>query len=187
MAHTRRFLVSPALARLIRKEQGTQGRVFEGYFANTLQRTHFVRMNPPHCHLVMVVSGADSQMVEEATELPRSQAQALLDVAHGKIAYECTPLALATGVTAVLEQVLAAQAFDLLSVSFPSAREAEGFQPPVWVGAEVSGEAAYEKAAMALNGEPEVQEPEISNAALDAVLDLLQSRSSSRYRRDMAA
>jgi hypothetical protein len=40
---------------------------------------------------------------------------------------------------------------------------------------------------MALNGEPEVQEPEISNAALDAVLDLLQSRSSSRYRRDMAA
>jgi hypothetical protein len=108
-------------------------------------------------------------------------------VAHGKIAYECTPLALATGITAVVEQVLAAQAFDLLSVSFPSAREAEGFQPPVWVGAEVSGEAAYEKAAMALNGGPEVQEPEISNAALDAVLDLLQSRSSSRYRRELAA
>jgi hypothetical protein len=48
MAHTRRFLVSPALARLIRKEQGTQGRVFEGYFANTLQRTHFVRHRRSH-------------------------------------------------------------------------------------------------------------------------------------------
>jgi hypothetical protein len=32
-----------------------------------------------------------------------------------------------------------------------------------------------------------VQEAEISNAALDAVLDLLQSRSSSRYGRDLAA
>ena len=187
MAPTRRFLVSPALARLIRKDQGTQGRVFEGYFANTLQRTHFVRLNPPHCHLVMMVPGADGQMIEEATDLPRSQAQALLDVAHGKIAYECTPLALAIGITSVLEQVLAAPAFDLLSVTFPSAREAEGFQPPGWVGAEVSSEAAYDKAAMALNGAPEVQEPEISNAALDAVLDLLQSRSSSRYGRDLAA
>ncbi len=135
----------------------------------------------------MMVPGADGQMIEEATDLPRSQAQALLDVAHGKIAYECTPLALATGITAVLEQVLAAQVFDLLSVTFPSAREAEGFQPPIWVGAEVSGDPDYGKAAMALNGAPEPQEPEISNAALEAVLHLLQSRHSSRYGRDMAA
>jgi hypothetical protein len=40
---------------------------------------------------------------------------------------------------------------------------------------------------MALNGAPEVQEPEISNAALDAVLDLLQNRPTSRFRRELAA
>lgn len=67
MAYTRQFLVSPALARLIRNDCGTQAQVWEGYFSNTPERAHFVRLDPPHCSLVIVTPGQDGQPSEEAT------------------------------------------------------------------------------------------------------------------------
>ncbi len=176
MAYTRQFLVSPALARLIRKERGTQGRVREGYFSTSPERTHFVRLDPPSCSLMMAVRGPDGLPSEEATEVPLSQAQALLDVALGKIVYERTVLVLAPGVEGLLEQILVSRPFDLLSLSFESQPEAERFQPPLWAGPEVSGDHTFDKATIALHGEPEVGELEISNASLEALLDLLQSR-----------
>jgi CYTH domain-containing protein len=180
MAYTRQFLVAPAFARLIRKERGPQGRVREGYFSSTPERTHFVRLDRAGCALMMQVQGPDGRPREEATEVPLSQAQALFDVAPGQIAYERTDLALAPGVEGVLEQMLVSRPFTLLSVSFEEEAEAERFQPPLWVGAEVSGDPAFSRAAVALQGEPEAGEPEISNAALDSLLDLLQSRFASR-------
>jgi CYTH domain-containing protein len=180
MAYTRQFLVAPAFARLIRKERGTQGRVREGYFSSTPERTHFVRLDRAGCALMMQIQGPDGLPREEATEVPLSQAQALLDVAPGQIAYERTLLALAPGVEGVLEQMLVSRPFTLLAVTFDEAAEAKRFQPPLWAGAEVSGDPAFGKAALALQGDPEAGEPEISNAALEALLDLLQSRFASR-------
>jgi CYTH domain-containing protein len=181
MAYTRQFLVSPALARLIRKERGTQGRVQEGYFSSTPERTHFVRLDPPNGALVMGVQGPDGQPTEEVTEVPLSQAQALLDVAPGKISYERTVLVLAPGVEGALEQILLSRPLHLLTVAFEDATAAERFQEPPWAGPEVSGDALFSKAAIALQGEPQVGELEISNASLEALLDLLQSRFSPRH------
>lgn len=77
MAHTRQFLVLPALAGLIRKDCGTQAQVWEGYFSNTPERTHFVRLDLPHYSLVIAAPGQDGQPSEEVTEVPLSRAQAL--------------------------------------------------------------------------------------------------------------
>ena len=176
MALTRQFLVSPSLARLIRKERGTQGRVKEGYFSSTPERTHFVRLDPPHCSLMMLMPGPDGEPIEEATEVPLSQAQALLDVAPGQIAYDRTALVMAPGVEGMLEQILVHHPIHLLTVMFEDLAGFERFQPPLWAGSEVSGDPAFSKAVIALHGEPEVGELEISNAALEALLDLLQSR-----------
>jgi hypothetical protein len=97
-----------------------------------------------------------------------------LDVAQGKVAYESSHVVLGSAFGGVLEQVMAARPLDLLSFSFASASEAEHFQPPAWVGVDVSGDPSFDKAAIALQGAPAVGEPEISNAALEALLDLLE-------------
>ncbi len=173
MVHTRRFLVPPSFARLIRKEFGTQGRVLEGYFSSTPERSHLVRIDPAACSLVIVLRDQDGAASEEVTKVPYSQAQALLDVAQGKVAYDITHLALGSAFGGVLDRVVATRPLDLLSFSFASASEAEHFQPPVWVGPDVSGDPSFDKAAIALHGAPEVGKPEISNAALEALLDLL--------------
>jgi CYTH domain-containing protein len=180
MAYTRQFLVAPAFARLIRKERGPQGRVREGYFSSTPERTHFVRLDGAGCALMMQVQGPDGLPREEATEVPLSQAQALFDIAPGQIAYERTVLLLAPGVEGVLEQMLVSRPYTLLAVSFEEEAESKRFQPPLWAGAEVSADSAFSRAAVALQGQPEVAEPEISNDALEALLDLLQSRFGSR-------
>ena len=180
MALARQFLVSPALARLIRKERGTQVRVREGYFSSTAERTHFVRLEPSHCSLIMVMPDQGGEFMEEATEVPLSQAQALLDVAPGQIAYERTALVLAPGLEGMLERILVQRPLHLLTVSFEEQSSLEQFQPPLWAGAEVSGDPAFSKAAIALQGEAEIGELEISDASLEALLDLLQGRFSAR-------
>jgi hypothetical protein len=119
MIHTRRYLVPSSFARLLRKEFGTQGRVLEGYFSSTPERSHLVRIDPPACTLVIVLRDQDGAASEEVTAVPYSQ-------------------------------------------------------PPVWVGPDVSGDPSFDKATIALQGAPEVGEPEISNAALEALLDLLE-------------
>jgi CYTH domain-containing protein len=186
MALTRQFLVSPALARLIRKERGVQGRVQEGYFASTPERTHFVRLDPPHSSLMMVAPGPDGEPLEEATEVPLSQAQALLDVAPGQIAYDRTALTLSPGVESVLEQILLSPEFNLLTVAFVDLAEADRFRSPFWVGPEVTGDLSFNKGLIALEAEPQTGEVEITNASLDALLDLLQSRSASRQARALS-
>jgi hypothetical protein len=129
---------------------------------------------------MMQVPGPSGEPVEEATEVPQSQAQALLDVAPGQIAYDRTALVVAPGVEGVLEQVLVRRPLQLLTVTLEGGTGLERFEPPLWAGPEVSGDPAFSKAGIGLQGEPEVGELEISNAALEALLDLLQSRSSSR-------
>jgi len=65
---------------------------------------------------------------------------------------------------------------DLVSVTFDNDGEAAGFQTPVWFGREVSGEPAFERQALAIQGVPAQEEVPLSNAALDAVLDLIEPR-----------
>src|SRR3954451_23962340 len=80
----RRFLIAPSLARLIRKERGVVGQVVEGYFPAHPDRDHFVSIEPGHSFLVLAAPERDGSKEEERTEVPRSQAEALLAVCAGK-------------------------------------------------------------------------------------------------------
>ena len=174
MSVVRRFLVAPALVRLIRKERGG-ARITEGYFAPQGGRTSFVRVDGQQCHLVLVTKDAEGAAAEERTDVPRAHGDALLDVCGGKAAYDRTGVSIGTK-EAVIDRYVSPGSLDLVSVSFDEAEEAAAFNAPAWFGRDVSNDAAYDRQALALQGIPSTGEIGLSNAALDAVLDLIEPR-----------
>lgn len=174
MSVVRRFLVAPALVRLIRKERGG-ARITEGYFTPQGGRTSFVRVDGQQCHLVLVTRDAQGASAEERTDVPRAHGDALLDVCSGKAAYDRTAVTLG-GREALIDRYVSPGNLDLISVAFDAPGDAAGFAVPAWFGREVSDDAAYERQALALQGPPQTGEVVLSNAALDAVLDLIEPR-----------
>ena len=173
MSVVRRFLVAPSLVRLIRKERGGS-RITEGYFAPQGGRVSFVRVDGQQCHLVLV-GKADGTALEERTEVPRAHGDALLDVCPGKAAYDRTALTV-SGREVLIDRYVSPASLDLVSVAFDSAEEAGGFPVPAWFGREVTDETAFERQTVALQGAPQTGDIPLSNAALDAVLDLIEPR-----------
>lgn len=169
----RRFLIAPSLARLIRKEQGVAGQVMEGYFSAHPHRDQFVSLEPNHCELVLTTTreGADA---EERTELPRSQAEALLAVCAGEVTFQCTIMRLRGGKPALLQHFTAPGAPDLLSVEFEDSQDANAFVPPAWFGPEVTQNAAYQRGTLARMGLPAPVEVPLSNVMLTDLLDTLE-------------
>ena len=102
----RRFLVASSLARLIRREGGVAGRVVEGYFPARPDRDHFVSLEPGHSYLVLAPAKEGAEE-EERTEVPRSQAEALLAVCAGKVGFECTIVRFRDGRQALLQRFIA--------------------------------------------------------------------------------
>ena len=171
MSVVRRFLVAPSLVRLLRKERGGS-RISEGYFAPQGGRTSFVRIDGQHCHLVLVNAGSE----EQRTEVPRAHGDALFDVCAGKALYDRTTVSLGGSGEVLVDRYTQPAGFDLASVAFETEAAAQAFAPPAWFGTEVTGDAAYERHAIALQGVPQAGETSLSNAALDAVLDLIEPR-----------
>ncbi len=174
MSVVRRFLVAPALVRLIRKERGG-ARITEGYFAPQGGRTSFVRVDGQQCHLVLITKDAQGVTAEERTDVPRAHGDALLDVCSGKAAYDRTALSLGTR-EAVIDRYVSPGSLDLVSITFEEAGEAAAFAAPPWFGSDVTDDAAYDRQALALQGIPATGEIGLSNAALDSVLDLIEPR-----------
>ncbi|MDE3748308.1 hypothetical protein [Methylobacterium radiotolerans] len=174
MSTVRRFLVAPSLVRLIRKERGG-ARITEGHFAPQGGRASYVRVDGQVCQLVLVNKGPDGIPVEERTDVPRAHGDALLDVCPGKAAYDRTTLN-AGGREIAIDRYVTPGSLDLISVAFDNDGEAAGFHAPSWFGREVSNEPAFERAALAIQGVPAAEEVALSNAALDAVLDLIEPR-----------
>ncbi|GJE17782.1 hypothetical protein [Methylobacterium marchantiae] len=175
MSVVRRFLVAPSLVRLIRKERGGS-KITEGYFAPQAGRTSYVRVDGQNCHLVLVTTAADGTSSEERTDVPRAHGDALLDVCSGKAAYDRAVVALGNGREVLVDRYLTPGALDLLSVVFDEPGQAAAFAPPAWFGDEVSDDSAYDRHAVAIQGAPQSGEIALSNAALDAILDLLEPR-----------
>ena len=123
----RRFLVASSFARLIRKEQGMAGRIVEGYFPARPDRDHFVSIEPGHAYLVLGPAGGAGE--EERTEVPRSQAEALLAVCAGKVGFDCTIVPLRHDKQALLQRFVAPGSLDLLSVEFAAGEDADGLSP----------------------------------------------------------
>ena len=159
----RRFLISASLSRLIRKEQGVAGHVIEGYFPARPDRDQFVSLEPGHCYLVLSTNREGAE-AEERTELPRSQAEALLDVRAGQVGFECTIVRLRGGKQALLQRFIAPATLEFLSVEFEHAEDANASVPPSWFGPKVTRDAAYHRGTLARIGLPAPVEVPLANA-----------------------
>jgi CYTH domain-containing protein len=169
----RRFIIASASARLIRKDNGVVGRVVEGYFPARPDREHFVSIEPGRCYLVLAAAWQDGGD-EERTEVPRSQAEALMPLCVGKVGFECTTMRLRGDMEALLKHFVAPGPLDLLSVEFEAEADAEAFVPPAWFGPEVTQDAAYDGGSFARLGIPASEEVPLSNAMLEELLDTLE-------------
>src|SRR5215211_2387480 len=168
----RRFLVASSLARLIRKERGMAGRIVEGYFPARPDRDHFVSIEPGHAYLVLAPVGGSGE--EERTEVPRSQAEALLAVCAGKVGFERTIVPLRNGKQVLLQRFIAPGSLDLLSIEFAAGEDGDGFVPPAWFGPEVTQNPAYHRGSLARAGLPAPEDIPLSNTMLEELLDLLE-------------
>lgn len=174
MSVVRRFLIAPSLARLVRKERGAN-RIVEGFLNSQQGRTSLVRVEGGQCHLVLM-SGEGGSITEERTEIPKAHADPLLDACAGRATFDRTRFALGGGRDAVFDHYSKPGRLDVVCVSFERPEEASGFTPPGWFGQEVTAAAAYEGRAIAVDGVPTGPEVEPTNAALNALLDALESR-----------
>jgi CYTH domain-containing protein len=171
MTMLRQFLMAPSLARLIQRERGGE-RVVEGYFPDRPHHSIHVQVEEDRSSLILSSHGIEGSP-EERAGIPLSQAQALLAVASGQVAYVRTDLSLGSR-KLHLQQVTEPGPLCLLSVEVPQ-QEAEEFQPLSWFGPEVSGERAYLRRRIALDGLPPAPEVDLTEGALNSVLDLLEN------------
>jgi CYTH domain-containing protein len=171
MRTTRCFLLAPSLARVIEKERGGH-QVTEGYFADQPRGNTYVRLEEGIGSLVLVRHGS-GERVEEPTDLPRSQTEALLDLTPGGVTYRRIPLSFGPSRAQVL-RFTAPGSLDLVSVEFDD--HARDFQPLPWFGLEVTTEPSYQNRSVALAGLPEPRKVELTDAALDSLLDTLEDR-----------
>jgi CYTH domain-containing protein len=171
MAVARRFLIASSLTRLIRKERGSE-RVLEGYFAPQSERQSHVRIEKGQSYLVL--TSLDGSVGENWTDVPRSHAEALLEVSPGTVTFERSRVRMSHH-EALVDRFMAPGPLDLVTVEFATQDEADAFPPPAWFGAEMTSDESYTNRVIALVGLPEAPETTLTNAALDSALDLIES------------
>jgi CYTH domain-containing protein len=167
----RLFVIAPSVARLIRKERGGE-RVLAGYFPDQAQHSTYVQIEESRSSLTLEV-GADGRS-EERADIPPAHAQALLAVSQGQVEYLRTRLSIGSHEIQVLHFVRPSP-LDLVAVAVPPEDE-KAFHFLPWFGPEVSAEPAYQRRRLALEGAPEVPEVDVTNGALNHLLDLLEDR-----------
>jgi hypothetical protein len=173
MRTARVFLLAPSLARLIEKER--EGRVVrQGYFPDRPDRGTHVQLEEETGRLILV-SNPPNGPLEEATDIPHSQAEALLELTAGQVEYLEVSLDIGSQ-SGILRRVLTPGSLDLLTVILEHGKRARKFQPPAWFGPEVSADPSYRLRSIALAGQPAVPEVEVTNAALISLLDTLDHR-----------
>lgn len=180
MVVERRFLVASSLARLIQRESGAPTRICEGHFTPQGGRRQLVRVERDRAVLVLLNQDEGGQPNEEQAEVPHSHAEALIDVAAGAVAFDRLPVRVGGDVEAVLDRFVVPQGVDILTVTIKG--DPRAFAPPLWADIEVTEEPGFDHAALAVNGIPPMREPDISNGALEALLDTLEGRGSYRFR-----
>ena len=170
MPVSRRFQIAPPLARLIH-QSFVPARLTEGHFPPHSERQSHVRLDTREASLILTTFGGNPE-VAETTSLPSVHAEALLKVCSGIVVIQRSAVPLASG-HAFVDRFVAPGPLDLVSVEFATSTEAAGFQPPMWFGMEVSTDDRFLNREIALFGLPPVQEAEVSNTALEAVLDFV--------------
>ena len=173
MSIIRRFVIARPLARLVHKECGSEG-LTEGHFAPTSERQSHVRIESGRSYLILTSTDASAEAAEDITDLPSAHGEALLQVAAGRVAVQRSRLRLGSH-EALVDRFTNPGPFDLVSVEFANVPEADAFTPPPWFGSEVTQDDRYTRRAIALSGLPQASEASVSDAALDALLDHIES------------
>jgi len=173
MSTTRVFLLASALARLIEKERGGD-LVRQGFFPDRTGRSAHVQVAGETGHLILVSQPSTSPL-EEPAEISRAQAEALLDLTAGQTEYLSIPINIGSH-SATIQRFVTPAPLDLISVAFKHDKAARKFQPPVWFGLEVTSEPTYQIRSLALTGLPSTPEVEVTNEALNSLLDTLGDR-----------
>jgi CYTH domain-containing protein len=173
MSTTRVFLLASALARLIERERGGH-LVRQGFFPDRPGRSAHVQLAGDTGHLILVSHHATGPL-EEPAEISRAQAEALLDLTAGRIEYLSIPIDTGSH-SATIQRFVAPASLDLISVAFKHDKAARKFQPPVWFGPEVTSEPTYQVRSLALTGLPSTPGVEVTNEALNSLLDALDDR-----------
>jgi CYTH domain-containing protein len=179
MSITRRFLLAPSLARLVEKERGGRP-VTEGYFPDQSDRSLYVRVEQDTGTLVLVSPGPRGP-IETPADLPHGHAEALLGLAAGGVEYRRVDLSVGAH-DASVSRVMAPEPLDLITVAFEQEQQAREFEPWPWFGPEVTNEPGYQTRSLALAGPPAMREVELTDAALDSLLDVLDDGSASLQR-----
>ena len=180
MAVVRRFLISSAFARAIRRERGVNARIVEGHFPPRSDRSQFVRVERDECFLVLKAKGQDGELITEQSQVPLSQAEALVDVAPGRVAFDRTDVPLGLGAEGWLDRFIVPSGLDLLTVNLTS--DPRLFAPALWFGREVTDDPQFETGPLALIGPPDIGAGEVSNDALEALLDWIEGKSLYSFR-----
>jgi hypothetical protein len=118
----RRFLVASALARLIQWERGTADRIVEAYFPPKPDRRHFVQVEQHQSRLILLTLADEGRLTAEETVIPQRQAEALIGVAAGTVAYDRISVALGGDLEASLDRFIMPRGLDLLTVTTPQTR-----------------------------------------------------------------
>ncbi|MPR12618.1 hypothetical protein [Microvirga tunisiensis] len=170
MSTARIFRLAPSLARLIEKEREGH-RIGQGYFPDRSNRGTHVQVLGATGQLVLVANHP-TDPVEQITDIPRSQAEALLELTAGRVEYLRVSLNIGPQ-TATLHRFMTPGPLDLITVTVEQSKQTRTFQPLAWFGPEVTEDPAYQTRSMALAGLPAAPEVEVTNAALHSLLDTL--------------
>ena len=185
MKNTRRFLVSPCIARLISRERGGARQIVEGHLSSQPGKDQFIRLEADQAHVVLSGHDQSGNVVEKLAPLPREHAEALFVLCIGQISYDRLHLPPQTGQShkIQLDRVVYPSRFDLITVEFDDVQQAEIFEAPTWFGPEVTSEFTYEWRYIALNGLQSNLDVPLSSQQVEAVLDMLdQSQSATQAR-----
>ncbi len=170
MPMQRLFVIAPSVARLIRKEREGE-RVIEGYFPDHAHRRTFVQITETGSSLILEAGDGTS---EERADLPLAHAQALHAVSQGQVEYVRTRLSIGSHEIQALH-VVRPGPFDLVAIA-NAPGDGQDFPPLPWFGPEVSAEPAYQRRRLALEGVPDARDVDVTNGALNHLLDLLEDR-----------
>ena len=173
MSTTRVFLLATSLARLIERERGGQ-LVRRGFFPEGASRSTHVQLAGEAGHLVLV-SHHPTGTYENLAAISRVQAEALLELAAGQVELQNVSVDIGSH-TAFIHRVTNPGPLDLITIVFKQDKTARKFQPPTWFGPEVTSDPNYQTRAIAFAGLPSPAEVEVTNAALNSLLDLLDNR-----------
>ena len=162
------YLLASSLARLIHRERGT-ARVVEGSFRTRSGQILSVQVENDVGRLDLVHGVAQPWPRVNRSPVPPGHADALLDVAEGRIAYERSRMVVA-GREILVDRLGTASEPGRIVIEFDNEDQAGHFAPPQWFGPEIT----LMDRTSAAEGIRVDDDELISDAALNDLLDVLE-------------